>query len=606
MDIVDKEYIDNHDISSITSFYNKVGSNNMNIEHNSAIEVNIGDNTTKMYIDDLGPNYINKQIIVPDNQGYTKLLILTTCNDYYASLEDNTIQSSAHGFSGTIASIRSGGLPMANTVIFNAIVGYKRNYTSNPTYFLNSSDSKYLPCIVKYNGDYCVAISITASGHNIRLEGWIHSDLTDFIMLTSSTSNKHFAPIDGVEYIDQERSSDYATCRVNLANEANKATALKNGYDSTRELYIGSCDISQIDKLSKDGTYFVVNTREGGSTVFPFILQQFKNISTDGIYYLRQTMFDPKLGIFKCRQSTDNTGASWGNWNPVNIEGQYIKTGTIGSKHLQYQLLLPYSHRGLEALNNPTAFDSIYNLVENYNGNINFPTFAVQYVTGNADTTNFIRQLVYDANIGTFKYRSKNLDTNTFDDWTPIQIPYTTIKQSSVGLEATINKAITTGCYILSNTGVINYTNYAELLIVYRYENIVYQTHYSANNSIKARIGTVKSDNTVTWNNWSIKQHTYVLFINDTKAFIQSYKDNVLTEATAARITEIITNLKYPTGYDLKLYYRINSDINAIKLNVNTFADKLIGSYFDWDTGTTKYYKISVENNAVKIETKTV
>lgn len=470
---------------------------------------------------------------------------------------------------------------------------------------------------------------------------------------------------------------------------------------TSRKLFTGTYDINKIDEIYDDGIYIIVNTRNEGSVVCPFLLQVLNNISSNNINLCRQTLYDSIDGVFKVRYKDTTNNAAWTDWNAVIIDGTYIKNDTITRnkidksdtglftmyttgdynklintgvytiwgvqgdntivssllfvsnilsstygtiiiqkrfgtqdnklyerryidstwsdwvtlpvyiangqikiENLRTPLKFPYSHQNSSIFNTVGEFDTIFNIVDSYNG-MYVPVLGMQSLI-NTESNTYFRQSVYDANLGTFKYRSKNLDTNTFDDWTPIQIPYTTVKQSSVGLEATINKAITTGCYILSNTGVINYTNYAELLVVHRYENTVYQTHYSANNSIKARIGTVKSDNTVTWNSWTIKQHTYVLFINDTKAFTQSYKDNVLTEAAASKITEIITNLKYPTGYGLKLYYRINSDINAIKLNVNAFADKIIGNYFDWDTGTTKYYKISVENNAVKIETKTV
>lgn len=508
MDIVDKKYVDDRDITSITT-PNSIDVKDLTYINNKKIIFNRTVNPITIPLNTFGNYSIDKNIQLPDNAGNSKLLLIADITSWYNNTSDTANNSTLKGFSGIIHGIRNSGYMVTDYAIVTAMTAWLNNGKAN-TITLESSNDRYKPCIVKYDNKYYIAISILGSGYNVFLRGYHNAavDFDKFIILTSN-ANTHLAPIEGVEYVMTNKIKNYYPINAQTAQIAELANSVKEA----------SIDIMKLDMQARR----------------------------------------------------------------------------------------PYIHNGIDSLNN-IDYDAIFNLVWNTygtNGNQAMPTIGIAYTTDNNATTEYNRQLMYNPNLGTFQYRNKVTTSNTWDDWTPIPIPQTTILHKSYLRSEHIDTLTTSGFYVLTNNSAINYSTMSEFIVVHNNsQGQVFQTHYGANNNIKGRIGNLQSDGTVTWNNWIIKAYTYNISYDGNMYRYNDFTNSWLA-MTTTDFTNIVNNLQLP---NIKCKCRIKHDTN----NYSTCDVKLykqnsfIMSYFDFDTNQTVYIKVWLEGDVIKTNKKTI
>lgn len=510
MDIVDKKYVDDRDITSITSPDSISSLEYAIVPADKSIIINTPKKIFSVGISsDL--NYINKRINITDDKGMNHLLLIANADEYYATKDTSfTSYPGFTGFMGVIHDCRTAGYPMPRDVFIIACCGYKHESVYSNTLHLYSSHDLFKPCVVKYQEHYYIAISITGSGRDIVIEGTRGNLINPLILLHSTISNKHLSAIDGVEYVDTEYCRDYYPMSVSSSKTAELANSVK----------------------------------------------------------------DESINVMK----------------------------------LDMQARRPYIHNGIDSLNN-IDYDAIFNLVWNTygtNGNQAMPTIGIVYTTNNNSTTEYNRQLMYNPNLGTFQYRNKATTSNTWDDWTPIPIPQTTILHKSYLQSAHIDALTVSGFYVLTNNSAINYSTMSEFIVVHNNsQGQVFQTHYGGNGNIKGRVGNLQSDGTIVWNNWIIKTYTYNISHDNNGMYRFDDFTNSWLAMTTTDFTNIINNLQLP---NIKCKCRVKHDTN----NYSTCDVKLykqnsfIMSYFDFDTNQTVYIKVWLEGDVIKTNKKTI
>lgn len=89
--------------------------------------------------------------------------------------------------------------------------------------------------------------------------------------------------------------------------------------------------MDKLDTATDNGFYLVQNgiNEDGAGSQYPLWLQVMNMLGGDtNINYCRQCLYDGYVGIFKVRMKPD-TSTNWGEWKYLNLDGTYIKDGSI-------------------------------------------------------------------------------------------------------------------------------------------------------------------------------------------------------------------------------------------------------------------------------------
>lgn len=89
--------------------------------------------------------------------------------------------------------------------------------------------------------------------------------------------------------------------------------------------------MDKLDTATDNGFYLVQNgiNEDGAGSQYPLWLQVMNMLGRDtNINYCKQCLYDGYVGIFKVRMKPD-TSTNWGEWKYLNLDGTYIKDGSI-------------------------------------------------------------------------------------------------------------------------------------------------------------------------------------------------------------------------------------------------------------------------------------
>lgn len=196
----------------------------------------------------------NLTVTKNDNSGYPVYILIADCTD--------TINASSggshHGFTGIIIESRTGGYAYERVSKVIARVGYNVNNMC-----LTSDNDRIIPCILKNNSKYYIALKVFGSGHWLYFYGFKKNLLSSFIQV--NTTN-----LSGT--LPSGYSIEYSGTAMGVYGNASSATKLQTARKIWGQSFDGTDDITgslnYVDSIFASGSISAKNIELKFSTPF--------------------------------------------------------------------------------------------------------------------------------------------------------------------------------------------------------------------------------------------------------------------------------------------------------------------------------------------------
>lgn len=577
MDIVDKKYVDNHDILGFNTVRGGVNNNHI------AITTKSGDDLPSACLTHesrFGERLITKL----DFSGNTSLILISDMTELHNLIESNTNKQIEFGFVGQVFDYRS-----AQDLNSRYDVTIYASYNRNGIFLRTSNPKIIIPCIVKYDSKVYLACFINASQRNLLFKGYFINMLSEFIQINCNTrigelTNVNNLPeISGVEYLYTDKIQLY----YNYYSEFSEVN--REG-----RIYKYHTDLDSLKNTGIYPCYGVTDNNTDSASVMVVL-----NMNTK-IIQKRIALSD---GSCKIRTFQNN---KWGNWSVVALEGNYIKEGSINWKKFELNTQFPYKQYSYTELDN-LQINGNYVVYKQIDGmSIPFVVSVIKF------SNEQFRQTMFDYELGCFK--SRGYDDGKWSNWIKHKFDGTcfnnyTIPQDRINFIRSfqnLDEATSAGVYMVGNNAPINQQqNTPSLLLVQTYTNpsdgrIFYmQTHYNNQGGIKYRVG-IDSGSGIVWNNFNYWNYHYSLMINQSENTVIDYDGG--NEVTVENFLKYCQNCyNYPRQFRMEIRLQKYSRV----LNTNIQGNGLIvAELIDFSAETRVLYQLGVSNNKVIISKK--